>query len=1256
MKIWVDGQCFQTDSNIRGIGRYVADFLQELALRNVEMIVSLNASMKEETVAARIYLQKKVPNAKIVFWYGVTDNGELHTAYLPERMLDEKLLVSHINEIKPDIALSPSPFEGAMDISSPFIKVTELNECIKTACLFYDAIPHRYTEHYLPNENAKKLYNRRLAEIPNFDLVLCISEFTEYEYQDIFKKTNSVTISSGLSYDLQNIISQWVYDENSIGAKLGDYIAYVGGMDWRKNVPCLVKAIANLPECQSGELKLVLVGDFGGVCLQPLRDILTEYGIPGSCLVTTGYVSEKELVDIYKNAIVSVQPSRMEGFGLVALEAMACGTPFFSASGGAVGEVVGNDAQIFDPDEYASLTLKLQQLLSDEKFKKIIIKHGYQRVKKYSWKKTADLAMQSLKKLSKKRSKISKVHLKNEVESVCSQRLIMDVTSTALSPHLSGIQRVMHNLSASVVKQNKTEFNETVLSFNQNTKDWYRLENLDKSSVLLLPQNRIDYKNNDTHLLLDSSWVALEGQRQRITDVMAMGEEVVHGVYDLGPLTMSAMTSEGMPPAFRRWIEFILGYSTGIVCISKAVADEMYELIQDIKLPRPMNVGYFRLGADFSDVEADPTELGFTKTRPTFLMVGTIEPRKGQYYGLKAFEKLWAQGVDINLMIIGKAGWDTKVFQAVLDNHPEKNKRLFWRQGISDAGLAAAYQVADALIMTSYLEGFGLPVVEAGTKNTPVIMSDLPVFREVGEGTPKACYFIPGSIDDLAKTVGHFVDHDINVDYASVNVEWPTWDESALELKDVVLNNNWYKRYEPEQRLPNIRFNDIGDVTINQELSSDETQHELRVIEGPFMSDDGSQIRAVVAVKNLSDILWSSNNSEPGGINLSYHLYDRAGECICYDNPRTAIPFVLPPGKELFMPIRVSSDWLVKGAYTVGIELVQEGVRWFENEKKVNLLKPTVAQIIPPILSVAVDKDKSELVFLRGPFGDNISNEQYFIFAVINSSASELLYANENTKFVYSFIDKEGIKVDRGIWAVNHFDSLEANNLGYLALFADTNQVNKSASICIEYNGSEWLFDIASQELSIVQDVQDIQKTQEPSLIIDSNEQFNWLDNIDEKKALSHEVQATFDDESNVSLRGFNPVEGSHVWMSELSGEVDLSSLMEAETYASELKITCCPFVKDIEPIELSLYIGKYLVEKKTISHDFMEYSFHLSKSQFIQLCKKHFRITLVTNHSGVESNGGRLLSLCLAKLVLLLQKPKVKQRSQFFSRFKFKK
>ena len=84
---------------------------------------------------------------------------------------------------------------------------------------------------------------------------------------------------------------------------------------------------------------------------------------------------------------------------------------------------------------------------------------------------------------------------------------------------------------------------------------------------------------------------------------------------------------------------------------------------------------------------------------------------QGHAQALAAFEALWAQGVDINLVIIGKRGWLVDELVMRLENHPEKGSRLFWLEGISDEYLEKVYSTATCLIAASEGEGFGLPLI-----------------------------------------------------------------------------------------------------------------------------------------------------------------------------------------------------------------------------------------------------------------------------------------------------------------------------------------------------------------------------------------------------------------------------------------------------------------------------------------------------------------------------------------------------------------
>ena len=137
-------------------------------------------------------------------------------------------------------------------------------------------------------------------------------------------------------------------------------------------------------------------------------------------------------------------------------------------------------------------------------------------------------------------------------------------------------------------------------------------------------------------------------------------------IYDLLPINSPEMFPPTTPPGFKDWLTSVCRVADGTLCISRAVADELTEWqgkFGPTRL-RPLKIESFHLGADLSSsvpttgLPADAENVfGKLSERPTFLMVGTIEPRKGQAQTLKAFELLWRQGVDINLVIVGKQGW-----------------------------------------------------------------------------------------------------------------------------------------------------------------------------------------------------------------------------------------------------------------------------------------------------------------------------------------------------------------------------------------------------------------------------------------------------------------------------------------------------------------------------------------------------------------------------------------------------------------------
>lgn len=124
--------------------------------------------------------------------------------------------------------------------------------------------------------------------------------------------------------------------------------------------------------------------------------------------------------------------------------------------------------------------------------------------------------------------------------------------------------------------------------------------------------------------------------------------------------------------------------------------------------------------------------------RPHFVTVGTIEGRKNHRLLLHLWRRMATEGAsDVPLLVIvGQRGWEADEAIAMLDREDGIKGHVIELGRCSDDELAAVIAGARALLMPSFAEGFGLPVAEALELGTPVIASDLAVFREFADDLP----------------------------------------------------------------------------------------------------------------------------------------------------------------------------------------------------------------------------------------------------------------------------------------------------------------------------------------------------------------------------------------------------------------------------------------------------------------------------------------------------------------------------------------
>ena len=182
---------------------------------------------------------------------------------------------------------------------------------------------------------------------------------------------------------------------------------------------------------------------------------------------------------------------------------------------------------------------------------------------------------------------------------------------------------------------------------------------------------------------------------------------------------------------FAKWLEEASKFD-GFLAISNYSKERLMHWSQETKTSIPP-VQVFGLGSNFSpsNEDRDTTEK-IPVEKPYYLMVGTIEPRKGHEDVLEAFDEYWDKGGQARCVFVGRKGWKVRQLVQRLEHHKEFNHKLFWLKGIEDSLLKKLYNEAEAVIVAAHVERYGLPIVEALNYKKAVLARDIPIFREIG--------------------------------------------------------------------------------------------------------------------------------------------------------------------------------------------------------------------------------------------------------------------------------------------------------------------------------------------------------------------------------------------------------------------------------------------------------------------------------------------------------------------------------------------
>ena len=382
MHIGVDASAWD---NERGFGRFTRSLMEALAARDTGFSYTLLCDqMPERPVPDGLEVQVAGANqsmADAATGKGARGGGDLFSLAMAARKLDcDVFFYPAVYSYYPLLARRPS-----------------------VVC-FHDTIPERFPDLIFPAKrnywfwNAKCWLAKKLAT-----RVMTISEASATDLAEILKIPRSKidVITEGADPIFQPTTNPEVLrtarDAYGISAS-SRLLVYVGGFNRHKNVIRLIEAMPKILDAVP-DTTLAIVGRTTGARfwdnVDELKAGATKDARSSDRIIFTGEIDDAALATLLSAADALVFPSLWEGFGLPAVEAMACGTPVLASDRGSLPEVVGDGGLYYDPEDVDALAAAAIRLLTEDGLHAALTERARAQAATFGWDKGAELAEQS---------------------------------------------------------------------------------------------------------------------------------------------------------------------------------------------------------------------------------------------------------------------------------------------------------------------------------------------------------------------------------------------------------------------------------------------------------------------------------------------------------------------------------------------------------------------------------------------------------------------------------------------------------------------------------------------------------------------------------------------------------------------------------------------------------------------------------------------------------------------------------------------
>ncbi len=404
------------------------------------------------------------------------------------------------------------------------------------------------------------------------------------------------------------------------------------------------------------------------------------------------------------------------------------------------------------------------------------------------------------------------------------RKILIDLSEILIKDMQTGIQRVSKKITINLLKQfNEIDEREKSFELGKNNyliennvliigsradEEFYRYINYPTLKLIdIIEKNQInqiidlendelfpkyDFQEGDIFIGLDYCVNSVLTRNEFLKKLKNINVKIYFFVYDLLPVNNPEWFFKKVEKFTKLWLERISQFD-GVFCISKSTRDDYLKFIKknNIHVKHNFTTDVIPMGHDINNLKDEIiTEndlLEKDRKIIDFLIVGTIEPRKAHLEMLKVFELLWGIDKQVRLTIVGKMGWMAKNTFNKFINSIHFKEHFFYFSQISDQELTDLYKKTDVLIIPSYNEGFGLPIIEAKKYNKHILARNIPVFREIiGEDGN----FFPDSNEDeillyLIKWIKNLRNGKINKN----NIKSTTWKDTTNKLVELINKN-----------------------------------------------------------------------------------------------------------------------------------------------------------------------------------------------------------------------------------------------------------------------------------------------------------------------------------------------------------------------------------------------------------------------------------------------------------------------------------